>query len=177
MQATPAREIPAGPRWCHELQHGGLRCLVRRDGGVVRHWLPDAGEIALPAIVEGVRGLAADVLIDGEAVVLSRDGQPEPEAVFTRPAARRAVLIASDLLMVDGEDLRGRPLRERRDRLAELIADATGIDLAETFVDGTVLLREAGSLGLPGIVSKRLDSLYREGSSNHWVSIAVRTRR
>lgn len=175
MQPKLVRDVPAGPLWRHEIQTGGLRCLLRRDGASVRVWFPDADPVSCPGVIEAAKHLPADALVDGELVVLSPEGKPQPQALFTRAGARRAVLIASDLLMVEGRDIRDLPFGQRRTRLATLLADVEAIEPAELFVDGRGLLAEAAGEGLPGILSRRVDAPYTEGVSTHCVAVAVRS--
>ena len=74
-------------------------------------------------------------------------------ALCTKADGARACLIAFDLLILDGEDLRQRPLEEKRDRLARLVAE------------GAIVFAHACKLGLEGIVSKRTSSRYWNGRS------------
>jgi bifunctional non-homologous end joining protein LigD len=80
------------------------------------------------------------------------------------------VFIAFDLLMVDDEDWRLRPLLERKARLAKILTPPpAGMLMSEHLEeDGDALLRHCGKLGLEGIVSKRKDSRYRSGPSHAW---------
>ena len=81
-----------------------------------------------------------------------------------------ASLIAFDLLSLDGEDLRQRPLEERRDALARLVAGVDGIRFSEALAtEGAVVFAHACKLGLEGIVSKRAGSRYRSGPSRNWL--------
>jgi bifunctional non-homologous end joining protein LigD len=57
---------------------------------------------------------ARSFTIDGEAVVLGPDGLSRFEELSRREAARTAILYASDLIEHDGEDLRRRPLLDRK---------------------------------------------------------------
>jgi bifunctional non-homologous end joining protein LigD len=77
------------------------------------------------------------------------------------------MLYAFDLLELDGEDLRALALGERKKRLARLLgARRLGIVLSEhTDDDGATIFRQACTLGLKGLVSKRLTAPYRSGPS------------
>jgi bifunctional non-homologous end joining protein LigD len=80
--------------------------------------------------------------------------------------------VAFDLLRLDGDDLRQRPLEARREALARLIAKrrSDGIVFSEALVDeGAVVFAKACELGLEGIVSKREGSFYRSGPSRNWL--------
>jgi len=76
------------------------------------------------------------------------------------------------MLAGDGEDQRQLPLSLRKTNLARLLRRRIpGIFTAE-YEQGEIgrdLFRVACSLGLEGIVSKRLDSAYTPGKCRHWV--------
>jgi bifunctional non-homologous end joining protein LigD len=80
---------------------------------------------------------------------------------------------AFDLLELNGEDLRRRPIEERKRLLAKLLRGSRlSIVLNEHYEeDGAIVFREACKLGCEGIVSKRLGSPYRSGRSAHWVKV------
>jgi bifunctional non-homologous end joining protein LigD len=71
------------------------------------------------------------------------------------------------LLELDGEDLRGLRLGDRKKRLARLVGGRRlGIVLsAHTADDGATIFQQACKLNLEGIVSKRLSAPYRSGPS------------
>ena len=78
--------------------------------------------------------------------------------------------MAFDLLRLEGEDLRLRPLEARREALTQLVAGVDGILFSEALVaEGAVVFAKACDLGLEGIVSKRAGSFYRSGKSRNWV--------
>jgi bifunctional non-homologous end joining protein LigD len=83
-----------------------------------------------------------------------------------------ARLYIFDALSIDGEDLRGLWLLERKERLRDSFDDtrtliyASGIRGAGEFVFG-----QAKSLDLEGMVAKRLDSTYQRGRSRDWLKI------
>ncbi len=113
---------------------------------------------------------AENALIDGEAVVFRPDGRSDFGALRTKAGGAQACLVAFDLLSLDGEDLRQRPLEERRDKLARLIAGVDGVVFSEAIeAEGAVVFAHACELGLEGIVSKRAGSLYRSGTSRNWL--------
>jgi bifunctional non-homologous end joining protein LigD len=83
------------------------------------------------------------------------------------------MLYGFDLLELDGEDLRGLPLADRKKRLARLLGRRRiGIVLSEhTDEDGALLFVHACRMGLEGIVSKRLTAPYRSGPSRDWLKV------
>jgi bifunctional non-homologous end joining protein LigD len=93
---------------------------------------------------------------------------------FGRPAVA-AMLYAFDLLYLNGEDIRGLPLIERKELLNRLITE-TPPSLHFRFsehveTDGEALLQHACALGLEGVVSKRRDMPYRSGRCTHWLKV------
>jgi hypothetical protein len=80
------------------------------------------------------------------------------------------VFFLFDLLFVDGEDLTGRPLAERKARLAELLT-GTGGELQYSdhqWGRGPEFFKVACERGLEGIVSKRADAPYVPGDRGLW---------
>jgi bifunctional non-homologous end joining protein LigD len=117
----------------------------------------------LPAIADAVRDLPADnALIDGEAVVFRPDGHSDFAALRTRAGGERAAFVAFDLLNLDGEDFRQRPLEERREALEQLVADVDDIQFSIAVAAESALVFDyARKFGLEGIVSKRVGSRYK----------------
>jgi ATP-dependent DNA ligase len=103
---------------------------------------PDSG--ALPV---------ANALIDGEAVTFRPDGHSDFAALRTKEGGERASFVAFDLLDLEGDDLRDRPLEERREALARLVHGADGIRFSEALsADGVLVFAHACKLGREGIV-------------------------
>jgi bifunctional non-homologous end joining protein LigD len=84
-----------------------------------------------------------------------------------------AVLFAFDLLELDGEELRSRPIEVRKRQLAQLLRRASpGIQLSEHLHgDGAEIFAHACKLGCEGIVSKRLGSRYTSGRTADWIKV------
>jgi len=82
--------------------------------------------------------------------------------------------MAFDLLYLDGHDLRGLPLIERKRALQEVLAKAPAKISYADFVelqDGETVFRHACELGMEGIVSKRRDAPYRSGRQETWIKL------
>jgi bifunctional non-homologous end joining protein LigD len=105
------------------------------------------------------------------------DSTPVRGCIFCSPwrchVCVPAELCAFDLIELDGEDLRRRPIEDRKTALARLLRrPLPGIVLNEHFEgDGAITFRQACALGCEGIVSKRLGSPYRSGRVAHWLKI------
>ena len=164
---------PAGPGWLHEVKHDGFRTLARKQGERVEVWSCYGTDFThkFSKIAEAVRGLPAEsVLIDGEAVAFLPGGHSDFAALRTKSGGARASLVAFDILSLEGDDLRQRPLEERREALSQLVAGVENIQFSEAFAgDGSIVFAHACQLGLEGIVSKRAGSRYRSGASRDWL--------
>jgi bifunctional non-homologous end joining protein LigD len=156
---TRAAKPPAGPDWVHEIRHDGYRLQVRREGDAVRLFTRRGYDWTsrYPAIAAAAAKLRArSFTLDGEAVVCGPDGVAVFDALHRHGTISEAMLYAFDLLKLDGEDLRGLPLVDRKKRLARLLARRrVGIVLSEhTADDGATIFQQACRMGLEGIVSK-----------------------
>ena len=175
---SPAKAPPSGPGWIHEIKHDGFRIMARRDGAGVRLITRHGNDFTarFPLITSAVAALPArSCLIDGEAIVCDENGLAVFELIRGHGSKTCAVLCAFDLLELDGRDLRRRPIEERKGLLAKLLHDSDS-DLSIVLnthyeEEGAIVFREACRLGCEGIVSKRLGSTYRRGSSPLWIKV------
>ena len=102
-----------------------------------------------------------------------RSGPFELCGITGRPGqagSERAALYAFDLLFLDGEDLRAKPLEERRLALGGIIPARSAILMSEEYTgSGADLFKIACKHELEGIGSKRLAKPYRSGSRLDWL--------
>jgi bifunctional non-homologous end joining protein LigD len=116
-------------------------------------------------------------IIDGEAVVIRPDNSFGFEALRSRQGQAEAILVAYDIMEVEGQDVRPNSLEERRKRLAKVLsrknkAMGEGIQFSEALAgDGAGIFRHACQMGLEGIVSKRIGSRYVSGRTRAWLKI------
>jgi len=185
MLATPATALPGDDEhWAFEMKWDGMRALVGIDDGEV--WLTSrAGNDAtarfpeIAAIADALGGV--DALLDGELVALDSTGVPRFEllqprmqahgysAVRERAAVQPVVLMLFDVLWLAGHSTCERPYTERRTLLERL--DLAGVAWqtppttygAAGEKTGDAVLETSRTLGLEGVVAKRVDSLYLPG--------------
>jgi bifunctional non-homologous end joining protein LigD len=171
-----ANTPPTGDGWVHEIKHDGFRILARRDGNGVRLFTRSGYDFTarFPKIAAAVAAFSVrSCVVDGEAIVVNRDGLSVFDLPLYRHHDHAAVLCAFDLIELDGYDLRQQPLERRKDTLADLLCGVRdGIAFNNHFAgDGVVIFKHACSLDCEGKVSKRLGSPYRSGRVDHWLKI------
>lgn len=177
--ATLVDEAPAGDKWLHEIKWDGYRLIAFLENGEVRIQTRNGHDWTrrFPAVAEAIAPLEVrSAILDGEAIVEDENGHSSfsalQEALSDGGDARQAIFYAFDLLYLDGEDLRQRPLEERKARLAEVVRpEAQGaLRLSEHMnIDGRAMLRHACQLGMEGVISKRRDLPYRSGRTGDWL--------
>ena len=79
------------------------------------------------------------------------------------------MLVAFDLLYLNGRDLRGLPLFQRKAEFKKIIS-GSAVQFSESFeIEGRERFAHACKIGLEGVISKVRDSTYSSGKGNHWV--------
>jgi bifunctional non-homologous end joining protein LigD len=164
---------PTGAEWLHELKFDGYRICARRDGSAVHLWSRNAAEYAgtMTRIVAGLRKLRVkSCTVDGEAVILRPDGTCDFFALRGKDGQASAVLVAFDIIELNGQDLRRLPIEDRRAKLAHLLrASPKGVLFSSSIGgDGEAVFCYACALGGEGIVSKRAGSTYVSGRCPGW---------
>jgi bifunctional non-homologous end joining protein LigD len=163
---------PSGPGWLHEIKHDGFRVLAFKDSERIKVWSRRGADFTdrFARIAEAFGALrCAEALIDGEAA-LRADGRSDFHALLTKAGGAKASLVAFDLLRLDGDDMRERPIEARREALARLVAGVKGFVFSEALAaDGVVVFKKACELGLEGIVSKLAGSRYNSGRTRTWL--------
>jgi bifunctional non-homologous end joining protein LigD len=177
MLATLATATAVDPeQFVFEVKYDGYRGLAAISSGKVslltRNGLDLSGRF--PEVYRGLsRILVAEAVLDGEVIALDPKGVPRFGLLMEPGVDHR--FVAFDLLWLDGEDLRSRPLQERRDLLQSVLSNVPPpIVLAEQ-VEGPLqeLLRETKRRGLEGLIAKRRGSAYEGRRSKDWLKVKV----
>jgi bifunctional non-homologous end joining protein LigD len=158
--------------WMFELKYDGFRGLLyaSASGCEIRY-----AQAHRQGRFAGLRQRLAQVLdgrqaiLDGDIVALDPRGKP----VFLDLLKGRGYLAfaVSDLIWLDGHDLRALPLAERKRKLAELLPSDTA-PLYKVFTleeHGRALFQSTRKMDLAGIVAKRAGDPY--GTETLWYTI------
>jgi DNA ligase D-like protein (predicted ligase) len=167
---------PDGDGWLHEIKYDGYRVMARLDGGAVTLLTRSSLDWThkYPAIAKAVAALDAhQAYLDGELCGVGPDGVTMFNIVQLASDSGNAaalVFFLFDLLYLDGEDLRPRPLIERKQRLSALLANAAPCLRYSDHVlgQGPAFYEKACAMRVEGIVSKRIDAPYTPGKRGLW---------
>ena len=183
--AYAAAQAPDGTDWLHEIKHDGYRLLARiRDGNVrlsTRSGLDWTEKF--PALAGRFAELPVEAaLIDGELVHIESNGTSDfghLQDAIANGRTETLVFYVFDLLHLEGWDLTGAALEDRKAALASLVPPDCdgGLRYSDHQTGrGPEFFRHASGYGLEGIVSKRRDSLYRAGRHDSWLKVKCDNR-
>ncbi len=175
-EAELVERIPTGERWQYEPKWDGFRGVLENDGGELALWSRNGRPLLryFPELRPLGDLLPPRSALDGE-IVIEREGRLDFDAMQMRlhPAESRirklaaetpATYIAFDVLLWRGEPVHRRPLRERR---AFLLEQARGFRVSPASTDvaqARAWLDRLETLGLDGVIAKRVDVAYMPGS-------------
>ena len=182
MEAELVRELPVGDGWQYEPKWDGFRGVFENCGKELAMWSRNERPLLryFPELRPLGDLLAPKSALDGE-IVIARDGVLDFDAMQMRlhPAESRvkrlsaeipAEFVVFDVLVWDGEPVWKLPLEERRARVEALkgfrLSPATqDIDEARGW------LERFESLGLDGVIAKKLGVPYLPGSRDGVVKV------
>ncbi len=183
MLATLVDEAFDRPGWLFEVKWDGYRAIAEVGSESVRLYSRKHTpfETKFAPIVESLSTLGHDVVLDGEIVVLDREGKARFQLIqnYQKTGKGDLVYYVFDLLYLDGEDLRSRPLTERKARLRKILGrQASNIRFSDHVERrGIEFFQAATQAGLEGIIGKDGTSPYQEGKrTGAWVKIKSRQR-
>ena len=155
----------------HEIKYDGYRMHAGLDRGKAR-LLTRTGldwTHKYRAIAAALSALPAkQAYLDGELCGIRSDGKTSFSLIQTASDAGNAgalVFFLFDLLYLDGEAISAAPLRERKERLRDLLSNAGApLQYSDHQVGrGPEFYARACELSLEGIISKRADAPYCPG--------------
>jgi bifunctional non-homologous end joining protein LigD len=184
--ATLVDQAPAGDDWIHEIKLDGYRTAAGIEAGKVRmltrsglDWTARFRPIA--AALAALKARAA--YLDGEIAVMDEDGVTSFAALqdaLSRGQGERLTYHIFDLLHLDGCDLTGLPLIERKAVLAPLLArlpKGGPVRYSDRVQgQGPKFFAQACKHHLEGIVAKLATSPYRPGRSDAWRKVKCLNR-
>jgi len=177
--ATLVDAIPQGSGWVFEMKYDGYRCLAAIAGEDVRLFTRNGNDwtTQFSVLREPLSRLTGgSALIDGEICAFDAKGRTDFSTLKAALSSGGAlVYFVFDLLEIDGEDLRDKPLVERKARLEKLIGkvEASSPIQFSQHVEGNgqKVLDALCAAGHEGVIAKRADAPYRGERSKTWLKI------
>lgn len=168
--------VPTDERWLHEMKFDGYRMQGHLKSGIARLYTRTGLDWSnsFPHILENLGKIKVeDAIFDGEIVALDEEGKSHFQKLqnsLTLKKDEGLRYYIFDILYLNGEDLRARPLIERKEILAKvLLKSPANILYSEHLLqNGEDFYQTSCEHGLEGIVSKVADAPYRSGRNDLW---------
>src|SRR3954471_3221100 len=179
--ATLMGRVPRGDRWIHEIEFDGYRVqlhIANSEATVFTRRGHDWTHRFRKVTHDAFQVKAESAIIDGEVVAPADDGTTDFSVLQNELKGRstKIVMVAFDLLYLNGRDLRAVPLFQRKELLRPIIS-GTAIRFRESLdIDGQDMFKHACKTGLEGVVSKVRDGRYESGRGNEWVKVTCAQR-
>lgn len=172
--------VPKGEEWVYEVKHDGYRMICFLEGGKAELYSRNHTSFnkKFPTILRALEIFfkSKQVVLDGEVILADEDGKSDFGALQRAIKSKRVgnlCYVVFDILALDGEDLRGLPLLERKKILEKVLGGAPSEILLCQFVsgDGEKYFSAAKKIGLEGIVAKKKNSKYTGLRDGSWVKV------
>src|SRR5690606_9469914 len=168
--------------WLYEIKWDGYRAVAFMNKGEVTLKSRNNKSFSekFYPVQQELSKLKLDAVLDGEIVVLDKDGK----AAFGKLQNWRSesdgelVYYVFDLLWCQGRDLKELPLTDRRAILSQILPKSDIIMLSQEFhTSGIEFLEAARNMDLEGIMAKRKDSVYQtKNRTKDWLKIKANKR-
>ncbi|HZR20497.1 MAG TPA: non-homologous end-joining DNA ligase [Verrucomicrobiae bacterium] len=178
MKALLVDRLPKGPEWLYEIKFDGVRALGIKNGGALSLTSRSGKDLAVkyPEVLTGLEKIAAkQVVFDGEVVAVDEQGRSafqllqSYQTAGTKPPLFYYVF---DILQLEGKDLKGLPLWQRK-AVAQKLIEGTHPTLrfsGDIHTESPRLMKEMQARGLEGLIGKKRESVYEPGRrSGAWV--------
>nr|WP_247438956.1 non-homologous end-joining DNA ligase [Bradyrhizobium sp. 139] len=168
------REGAVGRTLDHEIKFDGYRVQVHLANETAKiftrrghDWTHRFKKVAHDAW----RIKASSAVVDGEIAVPAANGTTDFSVLQNELKGKSTsiVLMAFDLLYLNGRDIGKLPLFQRKAELKKIL-NSTDIQFSESFeIDGREMFAHACKVGLEGVVSKVRNGPYATGRTHDWV--------
>ena len=172
--------VPEGDEWLYELKYDGYRILSFIEGNRVRLITRNDNDYTkyFQKVADSLLDFAGGraMILDGEMTVTDASGKTDFQALqnyMKHHENKNLTYIIFDLLALDGIDLRGQRLIERKETLEALMKDAPKNLYYSRHVkgNGKESFAVASENGLEGIVGKKADSIYSGTRNGDWIKL------
>ncbi|HYG56387.1 MAG TPA: DNA ligase D [Burkholderiales bacterium] len=181
--ATLVSEPPKRGDWIYEVKHDGYRMLARFSSDGVRLFTRSGNDWTkkLPSLKKALEKIRLkDSWLDGEIVVPGSEGRSsfqQLQNAFDAGRDASIVYYVFDAPFLNGEDLRDKPLSERKSLLKKNLKKSDSIRFSD-HLEGKAeeVLEHACKLRLEGLIGKLSAAPYVAGRSRSWIKLKCRQR-
>jgi bifunctional non-homologous end joining protein LigD len=179
MLASAVEDPFNDPNWQFEIKWDGYRALsyLRNGTATICSRNNNSFNRKFFPVYEALRQWPVNAVVDGEIVVLDEEGKPDFGGLqqWSRTGEGHLFYYLFDLLWLDGIDLTGKPLHQRKEILKKIVPDGGLIRFSDSIDEyGKQFFEAAKSGNLEGIMAKRADSIYQTGyRTANWCKIKV----
>jgi bifunctional non-homologous end joining protein LigD len=178
--AKLVNQVPDGEDWLYEMKYDGYRMIAFLEGRKVRLVTRNGNDYTTrfhdisTALAHWSQGRT--MVLDGEMTVINLEGKTDFQALqnyMKGSKGQTLTYILFDILALDGKDLRGQPIMERKKVLESLMEDAPKNLYYSRHVEGNgdESFRVACEAGMEGIIGKKADSLYTGTRNGDWIKL------
>ncbi len=183
--AKLVKKIPEGDDWLFELKYDGYRIIAYIEDNSARlitrngHDYTKKFHDITYSLIDWAAGRS--MVLDGEMVVSDTEGRTDFQALqsyMKNPREKKLTYIVFDLLALEGKDLRGRSLIERKELLEAIMKDSPSNLYYSKHIrgNGKASFMAACEKNLEGIIGKRVDSLYSGTRNSDWIKLKCDSR-
>jgi bifunctional non-homologous end joining protein LigD len=187
MLATLVDKPFSDPEWLFETKWDGIRAICFIKNGKARFVSRNQNDLSAqyPELSNIGNDLdATEAVLDGEIVALdehgvsrfqllqSRMGRKNQAEIARLVAKTRLAYYVFDLLHLDGVDLTGCALIDRKTTLERILKTDKLIRYSDHIIEhGVQLYDEIAKVPLEGVIAKHIDSAYAQRRSREWLKI------
>lgn len=184
-QLATLMDTPPAGEWLYEIKFDGYRIMTRILDGEVRMITRNGHDWTerLPLQAKAISELnLGDGWLDGEVVVLNDAGLPDFQALqnaFEIGRSKNIVYYLFDVPFLNGEDIREKPVEDRRAALKKLLGKQKKglLRFSDAFsASHRDIIESACSLSLEGVIGKRAGSVYQSRRSPDWIKLKCKLR-
>lgn len=181
MLAKETREAFDNKDWLFEIKWDGYRAIAEVNQGKIALYSRNGlnFQLTYPVVVEQLKKIKGEVVLDGEIIVLNDEGQPDFQLLqlYSENQDRPIQYQVFDLLKLNGHDTTSLPLIERKELLQKIIPQNEVIKYSDHIIEnGKSFFQVTKDEHLEGIMAKKMDSEYYPGKrTTGWLKIKHHT--
>ncbi|PSL49050.1 bifunctional non-homologous end joining protein LigD [Chitinophaga niastensis] len=181
MLTTLITEPFDGADWLFETKWDGYRAIASVEKNKVLLYSRNEKSFNkdYPPVVAAVEKISHNVVLDGEIIVLNKNGKSDFQSLQNYKTTGEGKLIYAvfDLLHLNGNELQQLTLLERKSLLKDVVdqlGDKTVQYSTHVLKNGKAFFKKAQQQEWEGIIAKKSDSIYEEGQRGmSWLKIKI----